>query len=64
MLPSLFIGSLGFLISAFIAILLVLVILRVVFALAWRLIVIAAVVLGVLWLLSAVGISTPGPNPF
>jgi ascorbate-specific PTS system EIIC-type component UlaA len=64
MLSPLFVGSLSFLISTLVAILLVLIILRVVFALAWRLIVIAAIVLGVLWLLSALGITTPGPNPF
>ncbi|MFT4946384.1 MAG: putative RND superfamily exporter protein [Natronomonas sp.] len=64
-MPSpLFIGPLGFLISALVVIVLVLVLLRVVFALAWRLIVIAAVVLGVLWLLGALGINTPGPTPF
>lgn len=60
----LFIGPLGFLISALIVILLVLAILRIVFAVAWRLVVVAAVVLAILWLLGAVGISTPGPPPF
>lgn len=64
MVPPLFIGPLGFLVSALVVSLLVLLILRVVFALAWRLIVIAAIVLGVLWLLGALGIGTPGPNPF
>lgn len=59
----LFLGPLGFLLSALVAILLVLAILRIVFALAWRLVVVAAVVLAILWLLGAVGISTPGP-PF
>lgn len=62
MVPPLFLGPLGFLLSALVAILVVTVILRVVFALAWRLVVIAAIVLGVLWLLGAVGIG-PGPTP-
>ena len=64
MLSPLFVGPLSFLISALVVILLVLVILRVVFALAWRLVIVAAIVLGVFWLLSALGITTPGPNPF
>lgn len=64
MVPPLFIGPLGFLVSALVVTLLVLLILRVVFALAWRLVIIAAIVLGVLWLLGALGIGTPGPNPF
>ncbi|MXR52349.1 hypothetical protein GRX03_12135 [Halovenus sp. WSH3] len=60
---ALFVGPLGLLLSALVTILLILVVLRIVFALAWRLVVVVAVVLAILWLLGAVGIGTPGP-PF
>ncbi len=59
----LFIGPLGFLISALILIVLVLVVLRVVVSLAWKVIVAAAVVLGILWLLGAVSLGPLGAPP-
>ncbi|WP_436900219.1 hypothetical protein [Halovenus halobia] len=64
MLALPFAGSPVTLLLALVAILLVLVILRVALELAWRLIIIAAVVLGILWLLAAFGIDVPGPTPF
>ena len=64
MLALPFAGSPVTLLLGLVAILLVLVILRVALEVAWRLIIIAAVVLGILWLLAAVGINVPGPTPF
>lgn len=59
-LVPLFVGPLAFLLGAVLVILVVLTVARVVFGLAWRLVVIGAVVLGVLWLLGAVGSGPPG----
>lgn len=53
-LAPLFLGPIGFLVSTLIVIVIVLLIARVVLDLAWKLVVIAAVVLGALWLLGAV----------
>lgn len=64
MLPLPFVGSLGLAASALIAIVVLIVLLRVAFALAWRLAIIGAVVLGILWLLNQAGINTPVPTPF
>lgn len=59
-LVPLFVGPLAFLLAALLVILVVLTVARVVFGLAWRLVVIGAVVLGVLWLLGVVGSGPPG----
>lgn len=56
----LLVGPMGFLLGALLLILLILLIARVVFSLGWKLIVIAAIVLGVLWLVAAVA---SGPPP-
>lgn len=58
-LPS-FLGPFGFLVGTLLVLVLVLVALRVVFSLAWELIVVGVVVLGVLWLLRAVSAGPPG----
>lgn len=55
----LFIGPLVFLLGGLLAILLVISILRLLFSLAWDLLVVAAVVLGVLWLLGYFGAGPP-----
>lgn len=51
----LFVGPSAFLIGLLLVIFLVLVIARIVIGLAWKLILIGAIVLGVLWLAGAVG---------
>lgn len=61
--PLPFGGPFGLLAVA-VAILLLIVAVRIAVGLAWRLAVVAAVVLGVLWLLNAAGINVPGPTPF
>lgn len=58
-LPPLFVGPIGFLLSSLLLIVLILVVARLVFGLAWKLVKIAAIVLLVLWLLGAIG-SGPG----
>jgi hypothetical protein len=55
----LFIGPLVFLLGGLVVILVVLSIARLVFSLAWDLLVVAAVVLGVLWLLGYLGAGPP-----
>jgi predicted RND superfamily exporter protein len=55
----LFVGPLAFLVVGLLAIVLVLSIARLIFSLAWDILVIAAIVLGVLWLLGAVGGGPP-----
>lgn len=55
----LFVGPLAFLVVGLLAIVLILSIARFVFSLAWNILVIAAIVLGVLWLLGAVGGGPP-----
>ncbi len=57
-MTMLFIGPLWFLAVTFVAILVLLVLARLVFALAWRVILVGAIVLGLLWL-----IGTPGRAP-
>lgn len=59
-LPPLFVGPIGFLLSALLAIVLVLLIARIVVGLAWKLVAVGAVVLGALWLVGAAG---SGPPP-
>lgn len=59
-LVPLFLGPTVFLIAALIAILLVLFVARIVFRLAWKLVLIGAVVLVGLWLLGAIGSLSPG----
>ena len=58
-LPPLFVGPTGFLLSSLLLIVLILVVARLVFGLAWKLVKIAAVVLLVFWLLGVIG-SGPG----
>lgn len=55
----LFVGPLAFLVVGLLAIVVVLSIARLIFSLAWDILVIAAIVLGVLWLLGAVGGGPP-----
>lgn len=55
----LLVGPMGFLLGALLLILLILLIARVVFSLAWKLIVIAAIVLGVIWLVTVVASGPP-----
>ncbi|WP_290817812.1 hypothetical protein [Halovivax sp.] len=57
-LPS-FVGPLGFLLSALLVVVLVLVVGRLLFGLAWNVVLIVLVALGVLWLLGAAGSSPP-----
>ncbi len=59
-LPPLFVGPSAFLIGALLVIVLVLVIARVVIGLAWKLVVIGAIVLGALWIVGAIGTGAPG----
>lgn len=49
-----FLGPIGFLLSTLVVIVLVVLIARLVLGLAWKLVVIGAVVLGALWLLGAI----------
>lgn len=55
----LFIGPLVFALVGLLAILLLISVVRLVFSLAWDILVIAAIVLGVLWLLGAIGAGPP-----
>lgn len=57
--PS-FVGPIAFLLWALLGIVLILLVARIVFGLAWRLVVVGAGVLGVIWLLNAVGSGPPG----
>lgn len=59
----LFLGPAGFLIGALLLIVLVLVIARVVIGLAWKLVVIGAIILVVLWLIGAIGTGGFGIAP-
>lgn len=59
-LSPLFVGPVGFLLGTLLVILLVLLVARVVFGLAWKLVVIGAVALVVLWLLGGLGTGSPG----
>lgn len=59
-LSPLFVGPGGFLLGTLLFIVVILVIARLVFALAWRVVVIGAIILGLLWLLGAVGFGPPG----
>lgn len=59
-LAPLFVGPSVFLIGTLLAIVLVIVIARVLIGLAWKLVVIGAIILGVLWLLGAVSVGPPG----
>lgn len=56
----LFVGPTAFLLGTLLLIVVALVVARIIFAIAWRIIVILAVVLGVLWLLGAIGAGPPG----
>lgn len=56
----LFVGPGGFLIFTLLVIILILVIARLVFALAWKVIFVGAIVLGLLWLLGAFRFGLPG----
>lgn len=60
LLSPMFLGPLGFVLGGLILILLLFLIARVVFALAWRLILIGAIVIGVLWLIGSVTLGSPG----
>ena len=55
---ALFVGPLGFLLSALLVIALILVVGRLLFGLAWNLLVIGAVVVAAIWLL---GVTSSGP---
>lgn len=55
----LFLGPTAFLLGALLVIVAVLVVARVVLGFAWRLVVVGAVVLCILWLLGAVGTGPP-----
>lgn len=54
-----FLGPITVLVGSIVAIVLILVSARLVLGLAWKLVAIAAVVLGVLWLLELIGSGTP-----
>lgn len=62
-LTPLFVGPTAFLVVTLLVILLVLAVAHLVFRLAWRLILVAAIVLLGLWLLGAIGSVTPGMGP-
>lgn len=53
----LFVGPIGFLIGLLLLIIVVLVVARVILGLAWKLVMIGVVVLGMLWLVGAIGAS-------
>ena len=57
---ALFVGPLGFLLSALLVIVLILVVGRLLFGLAWNLLVIGAVVVAAIWLLGATSSGPPG----
>lgn len=59
-LVPLFVGPSAFLLVTLLVIVLILAIARLVFGLAWKLVVIGAVVLGLLWLLGVIGSGAPG----
>jgi hypothetical protein len=59
-LAPLFVGPSVALIGTLLAIVVVLVIARVLIGLAWKLVVIGAIILSVLWLLGAVSVGPPG----
>lgn len=58
-LAPLFLGPIAGFLGVLLVIVLIALVVRVVFSLAWRLVVIGAVVLGVLWLLNALGSGPP-----
>lgn len=58
-IAPLFVGPIGFLVTTLLVIVLVLAALRLLVGLAWRLIVIVAIVFGILWLLGAVSRGPP-----
>lgn len=60
-LGPLFVGPIGFLLGAFLIVLAIVLIGRILLGFAWKLIVLAGIVLGLLWLLGAVSL---GPPPF
>lgn len=59
-LAPLFVGPSAALIGTLLAIVVVLVIARVLIGLAWKFVVIGAIILSVLWLLGAVSVGPPG----
>ena len=59
-LSPLFVGPSAFLVGTLLVIVLLLVIARVVIGLAWKLVVIGAILLGVLWIAGAIGTGPPG----
>ena len=56
----LFVGPLGFLLVTLLVIIGILIVARLVFAVAWKVILVGAVVLGLLWLLGAFRFGLPG----
>lgn len=56
----LFVGPTAFLLGTLMLILLILAFIRLVFGLAWRLVLLMAVVLGLLWLIQGLRIGPPG----
>lgn len=58
-LPPLFVGPVGFLLMTLLVIGLILLVARVIFGVAVKLIMIGAVILGVLWLMDTVGAGPP-----
>lgn len=59
-LSPLFVGSSVALLGTLLVIVLLLVIARLVIGLAWKLVVIGAIILGTLWLFNAIGTGPPG----
>lgn len=59
-LSPLFVGPGAFLVGTLLLIALVFVVARVVLGVAWKLVVIGALVVGVLWIAGAVGVGQPG----
>ena len=57
---ALFVGPLGFLVGTLLVIALILVVGRLLFGLAWNLLVVGAVVVAAIWLLGTIGSGPPG----
>ena len=62
-LSPLFVGPLGILVFALLLIIGILVIARLVFTLAWKFVLIGALVLGFLWLVGTLSVGSPGRAP-
>lgn len=60
MFPLWFVGPIGFLLAALLVIIAIIVIARLIFSLSWKLLIIGAVVLGLLWIVGVFRLGPPG----